>query len=110
MNGRDLKEALLSGEAEALAARVVLDELRAGRLANALELLERSLDTDVLVIDTLGRQLDAAERERAAGTLQVLRDYRERHPRKSEAEFEGDDDLELRRSQQKVREILHGAR
>jgi hypothetical protein len=101
---------LLNAEAEALAARIVLDELRAGRLANALELLEQTLDTGVLAIDSLGRRLGAVEHERAAASLRVLRDYRQRHPRKPEAAIQGVDEPALRQGQQRVREILHGTK
>ena len=110
MNVRELKTMLLNAEADALAARVVLDELRAGRLTSALELLEQTLDTAVLVIDSHGQKLGVAERERAAATLSVLRDYRQRHPRKAEANIQGTDVPTLREAQQRVREILHGTK
>ena len=107
MNERDLKMALLGAKGEALAARIVLDELRAGRLANALELLEQALDTAVLAIDSFSQKLGPAERKLAAATLRVLRDYRQRHPRKSEAAIEGIDETDLHRTQMRVLKILN---
>ncbi len=104
-----MRTALLNAEAEALAARILLDELRAGRLATAMELLEQTVDSGVVAIDSLGQKLGSAEREQAAAALRVLRDYRQRHPRKREAHIDGADESSLRQTESKVGEILHAA-
>jgi hypothetical protein len=108
MNERNLYTTLIHVQTEALTARILLDELRAGRLPNAIELLERSLDTGVLAIGTLMQKTGSFEQGQATGVLQILRDYRQRHPRKPEASIEGDEESELRKTQQKVQKILFG--
>jgi len=97
---------LLNAQAEALAARILLDELRAGRLANALELLEQQLDTSVLAIQKFSESAGPSEREPVLETLRVLREYRRRHPRKTEAVIEGDGDG-LRLARETAQKILH---
>jgi hypothetical protein len=109
MNERDRHLMLLNAQAEALTARILLDELRAGRSANALELLERQLDTGVLAMQKFSESAGPSEREPVLRTLRVLRDYRRRHPRKTEAVIEGDEDgLPLAR--EKAQEILRDAK
>jgi hypothetical protein len=104
MNERDL---LLNAKGEALITRILLDELRAGRSANALELLEERLDTSVLMIDRFAQKGGPTERELVTATLRVVRDYRLRHPRKTEASIEDiEDDGTLGHAQDKVRVIL----
>jgi hypothetical protein len=110
MDERLLKNTLLNAQAEALVARIVLDELRGGRMANALELLEQKIDSCVLIIARLTQKLGTAAPEDVAPTLRVLLDYRQRHPRKREATFEGLDEPALQQTQQRVREILQGTK
>ena len=89
-----------------MSARILLDELRDGRLANALELLEQQLDTSVLAMQRFSESAGPSEREPVLGALRVLRDYRRRHPRKTEAVIEGDmKGLGLAR--EKAQKILH---
>ncbi len=100
---------LLNAQAGALTARILLDELRAGRLANALELLEQQLDTNVLAMQKFSESAGPSERQPVLGTLRILRDYRRRHPRKTEAVIEGGGDG-LRLARKKAQEILHDAK
>lgn len=74
-----------SAQADALSARILLEELRAGRLPNALELLEQQLDTNILILERLTKETDEPDRQSITEVLKVVRDYRARHPRKTEA-------------------------
>jgi hypothetical protein len=75
---------LAAAEADALEAKILLNELRAGRLTNALELLEQKLDSSVILINgSLSRASDT-ERDGALRTLQSLKAYREAHPRRQQ--------------------------
>ena len=76
---------LLHAQSDALQAKVVLTELRDGRLTNALELLEMQIDTSVIMIDYSLSKVSGPEREAALGTLRSLKAYREAHPRQREA-------------------------
>ena len=42
---------LLGAQSDALAAKIVLSELREGRVTNALELLEQQIDSATIIID-----------------------------------------------------------
>ncbi|MEI2724701.1 MAG: hypothetical protein V9H26_14515 [Verrucomicrobiota bacterium] len=79
------RDILLHAQADALASKIVLTELRDGRLTNALELLEVQIDTSVIMIDHSLTNLSGPEREAALGTLRSLKAYREAHPRQREA-------------------------
>ena len=76
---------LLHAQSEALQAKIVLTELRDGRLTNATELLEMQIDTSVIMIDHALSKVSGPEREAALGTLRSLKTYREAHPRQREA-------------------------
>ena len=104
MNNREQHHLLLRAQADALATRIVLDELRAGRLANALELLEQHLDASVLTLHRFAQDTDTASRQQATDSLRVVRDYRQRHPRKTEAPI--DDTPTTLQTQRRVQEIL----
>ena len=78
-------DALLRAQSDALQARIVLTELRDGRLTNAMELLEMQMDTSIIMIDHSLSNVSGPEREAALGTLRSLKDYREAHPRQREA-------------------------
>ena len=98
---------LLQAKADALFARVLLDELRAGRMATALELLEQQLDVSILVIDGFVRKAEPAPQAQAVGTLRVVREYRRRHPRKTEAAIEESEDSQSKHQiRDKVKKIL----
>jgi hypothetical protein len=79
------RDILLHAQSSALEAKIVLTELRAGRLTNALELLEMQIDTSVMMIDHSLSKFSGPEREAALGTLRSLKAYREAHPRQREA-------------------------
>jgi hypothetical protein len=79
------KAALLAAQAEALVARILLDELRAGRTSNALELLEQQLDTNLLILERQLKNAEEAERSQISAVLKIIQDYRARYPRKNAA-------------------------
>jgi hypothetical protein len=104
---RDLHLMLSNAQAKALAARILLDELRAGRIETALELLEQSMDTSILMIDGFARKAKPPQQASAAESLRIVRKYRQRHPRKTEAVIDATDDgLEKKTTQEKVKRIL----
>jgi hypothetical protein len=76
---------LLHAQSDALQAKIVLTELRDGRLTNSIELLEMQIDTSIIMIDHSLSNVSGAEREAALGTLRSLKAYREAHPRQREA-------------------------
>ena len=100
---------LLNAQAEALAARIILDELRAGRIEVALELLEQRLDTSVLLVDKFADKAEPIQKTNAVESLRIVQQYRLRHPRKLEAAIgikEGEDSLLRHQTQDKVKKIL----
>jgi hypothetical protein len=108
MEKHDYPLMLLNAQADALSARILLDELRMGSIAVALELLERRLDTSILMIDGFARKIGAAQQGSAVESLKVVREYRLRHPRKTEAIIEEEEDnLSKQQAQEKVKKILN---
>ena len=106
---RESYRILLNAQAEALTARILLDELRAGHLAMALELLEMRLDTSVLKVNCFAHKVDSAQKTNAIEVLRIVRRYRLRRPRKTEAIIgEPEDSLWKCQAQEKVKEILDG--
>lgn len=104
---RDSHLMLLHAQAEALTARILLDELRAGRIATALELLEQQMDTSVLMIDGFARKAEPTQQASAVESLRVIRQYRSRYPRKPEAVIEeAANSLSKRQTHDKVKKIL----
>jgi hypothetical protein len=107
MEKRDYHLMLLNAQADALSARILLDELRAGRTAVALELLEQRLDTSVLLVGRFAREVEPTKQASAIQSLRVVRQYRLRHPRKTEAVIEErEDNLSGRQTQERVKNIL----
>ena len=99
----------LHAQADALASKIVLTELRGGRLTNALELLEMQIDTSVIMIDHSLTNLSGPDREAALGTLRSLKAYRAAHPRQQEAviqDAEKQDAETLKQASQKASQIL----
>jgi len=87
---------LLNAEAEGLSARIVLDEL-----------LEQKLDSSVLAIDSFSREADPTRMASAVASLRVLKKYRQRHPRKTEAVIdETIDDWKRGETHDEVKRIL----
>ncbi len=79
------RDILLRAQSDALEAKIVLTELRDGRLTNALELLEMQIDTSIIMIDHSLSKVSGQERDAALGTLRSIKAYREAHPRQREA-------------------------
>lgn len=72
---------LIDSQADALEAKILLIELRTGRLTNALELLEEKLDSSIILIADQSKLTDSE----VLHTLRAIKDYREKYPRKNEA-------------------------
>ena len=100
---------LLHAETDALYAKTILNELRDGRSTNALELLEMTIDTSIIMIDHSLSKVSGPEREAGLGTLRLLKAYREAHPRQREAVLQEADkgDMEtMIQASQEVSRIL----
>lgn len=76
---------LRDAQADALKARILLTELRAGRMTNAEELLEQELDVSIVTIDKFRTNVSDSDQSNALATLRTLKAYREEHPRRREA-------------------------
>lgn len=94
---------LLGAQSDALAAKIVLTELRDGRLTNALELLEQQIDSSIIAIDSRLAKLPEHDRETAIGVLESLKAYRVAHPRRQEAVIP---DVEYEAMIQKAAQVL----
>lgn len=77
-------------QATALNSMGVLREMRAGRITNALEFLERQIDDTVRTIDSEKADLSGTQQENALEVLRALKAYREDYPRHQEATLAGD--------------------
>ena len=100
---------LLRAQADAAEARILLTELRDGRVTNALELLETQMDTAIIQIDQSLAKVPGPERDTALAILQLLKEYRTTHPRQQEAvlrEVTKEDAEELARGTQAASRIL----
>jgi hypothetical protein len=95
---------------EAGTAQTLLECLRSGLIAEALEILESQLDTSILNINRFIDKVEPAAHIRAVETLRRIGQYRLQHPRKTEAklsEEESEDDDSARQwVREKVRKIL----
>jgi hypothetical protein len=111
MSEADFIKNVFSPRHEALSLLGGLEALRANNGAVALELLEEQLDNRVLAMDAAARQASSPERERIAEVLQVVRDYRQNHPRHAESDLVNvnrDTEASLGRIQERVKRILDG--
>jgi hypothetical protein len=97
INALRYRDFLLHAQTDALQARIVLTDLREGRTTNALELLEVTIDSSVVMIDHSLTNLSGWERDSAMGTLRVLKAYRAAHPRQREAVIQDLDKADLER-------------
>jgi hypothetical protein len=104
-----LHRSLRDARHEAATAQAYLKCIRAGHIAEVLEILEYKLDAEVLRINEYVGEADEDERRDTFETLRIIRQYRLQHPRKTETRITGDggenysEDLE---TQEKVRKIL----
>ncbi len=109
MSEADFTKDLFSPRHEALSLLGVLEALRANNPGVALELLEKQLDNSVLGMDEIARQASSPECGRIAEVLQLVRDYRQTHPRRAESELVNanrDTLASLGRIQERVQKIL----
>jgi hypothetical protein len=100
---------LLRAQADAAEARILLTELREGRVTNAVELLETQMDTAIIQIDRSLAKVSGPERDTALAILRFLKEYRTAHPRQREAvlrEVTKEDAEELARGTQEASRIL----
>lgn len=66
---------------------LALENLRDKNTARALELLELTLDGNVISLSILAKESTPADREQVADILRRIRDYRLAHPRRIEADL-----------------------
>jgi hypothetical protein len=97
---------LLNAQTEAAITQTLLDELRSGRIANALELLEQQLDSSILSVHRFIGEVEPAERTTTIAMLRKFRQYRLRHPRKTEAVFDSELQKDDLATHEMVRKIL----
>jgi hypothetical protein len=104
-----LHRSLFDARHEALYSKALLDCIRAGQIAEVLEIVEYKLDLAVLRINSCVVDADEDERRNTFEMLRIIREYRLQHPRKTEAEIsgdEGEDYSEGPETQEEVRKIL----
>ena len=110
MNEADFIKSVFTPRHAALSLLGALEALRANNTAVALELLEEQLDNSVLGMDATARPASSPERERIAEVLQLVRDYRQMHPRRAETALVNvsrDTLASLGRIQERVKRILN---
>jgi hypothetical protein len=100
---------LLDAKVEAGISHTLLEVLRSGQVSKAIELLEQRLDVSIQIMHRFARDAESNERDSINLTLRILREYRLRHPRKTEAVigYEGEDELENKEAHERVRKILN---
>ena len=76
-----MKDMSLQTLANVSTTLLALESIRAKNINEALELLERSLDAGLIVLNGLTKELEPGRREIAISTLHRVRDYRKLHPR-----------------------------
>jgi len=96
---------LLDAQGNALQDKILLTELRDGRLTNALELLEQQMDSSIIIMKGSLSKVGGPNGDAALGTLRSLKAYRETHPRKREAVIP-DTDTENEELMRKASRIL----
>jgi len=88
--------ALLKTLSDALVAKTLLTEIREGRITNAIETIEFSIDCSIVEMAN-STNSDAATREQVLQTLRLLKEYRQKYPSKIEAVIGESDELDQRR-------------
>ena len=80
VEARIKNQMLLENAGQALVNKILLTEIREGRISNAIESLEFSIDCSVVV---LGQQTNDNPRveEQILRTLRMLKEYRQKFPR-----------------------------
>jgi hypothetical protein len=86
---------LWRAQSDGLLARNLLIELREGRITNAIESLEFSIDCSIVQIGTPTNH-GASARQEFLPALRLMKDYRQKYPRKSEEAIAGLEGDELR--------------
>lgn len=88
---------------EAIGSKILLTEIREGRISNALESLEISIDSSVVIMGRAINQSDETQRE-ILQALRMVKAYRQQYPREPKALVH--DDEELRESAKEAQRIL----
>jgi hypothetical protein len=90
---------------DALANKVVLTEIREGQLTNAIEALEFSIDSSVVI---LGKSLESpsTNQEQILSILKQIKDYRQKFPRAITASGKDGESQEEISISRKAEEIL----
>lgn len=82
-----MKDELLATLSQASIAQLALESLRCKDVARTLELLEIDLDSAVIALARLSKEVAPSDQERVTAMLQRIRDYRRIYPRKMEADL-----------------------
>jgi hypothetical protein len=95
---------------DALVAKTLLTEIRAGRLTNAIETLEFTIDCSVVEMEHTNK-CDAATQQQILQTLRLVKKYRQQYPRKNEAVIgEGEELKQDLKTAQDARDYLESVR
>jgi hypothetical protein len=95
---------------DALVAKTLLTEIRDGRVTNAIETLEFTIDCSIVAMEHTNN-FDAATQEQILHTLRLLKEYRQRYPRKNVAvSNEGDESEQYRKIAQDAENYLEQVR
>jgi hypothetical protein len=70
---------------EAITLSQALGHIREGRLDRAIEMLERQLDLRVMSLGRMKDKPQLTKKEDLLNTLRIVRKYRRRHPRRTDA-------------------------
>lgn len=73
---------LLENAGQALVNKILLSEIREGRISNAIESLEFSIDCSVVVMGQK-TNYNSLNEEQILRTLRMLKEYRQQYPRQS---------------------------
>ena len=82
-----MKDELLTVLSKVATTQLALESLRAKDTARALELVVLELDSSVISLARISKEVAPAERQRVTDALQQIRAYRRAHPRRTEADL-----------------------
>ena len=106
---KDRSEEIATAVTHAQTVAVSLENLRDGKTGMAMESLELSIDVSVITLSVLLKETAQQDREMIVTAFQLIRDYRRRHPRRSEYDMRHLDKKRLDRNceiRQKAQKIL----
>ena len=90
---------------DALASKILLTEIREGRISNAIEVLEFSIDCSVVVMGQATNR-DTARQQQTVQVLQMIKQYRDKYPREVQTNVHDSDSIEEIETAKRAVEIL----